>query len=484
MNGLLNDYTLGAAFVSDDGKKWSPVRDTGAVNGLNAVAGTAGSTLLAGDSEVRLREGSGPWSDELSLGKISPAPFWNYLSALRDGTNYVLGGRTGVLVQGFKTNPTSETLWLPFTTSVRNWLWDVKHFPSAYIGVGDAATVVTSLDGIDWAQEFVPDSVANSVFLGVGGRTNLAVAVGSAGTIMLSQDTFVSVVSTNLDGTLVTNQVSTLGIIWDAVQPPPTANDLQGVAAFGDKLVVTGGTGTVLTSTDGTNWQQRVTPTTSFLSSIDAGPGGLVTVGKHGVILTSPDAIAWTARISNTTNWIYRVRNFSGRWIAVGQNGTVLTSPDGTSWTSQPSGTTSWLNDVIFVGDNYFAVGNQGTVLASTNGVKWTNVGILTGKSLYGAASHNGRLVVAGVEGVILRSQITPVTTPVIFIKYPTNATQNLFLFGGEPDQRFTLDRSTNLVNWLIGPTLEIKDSSGTLLHEDAGTNADLLQFFRARTVP
>src|SRR4029450_12211929 len=110
-------------------------------------------------------------------------------TALHDGISYLLGGRTGLLVEGFKTNAASETFWLPFTTSVRNWLWDVKHFPSAYIAVGDAATVMTSLDGIDWAQEFVPNSVANTVFLGVGGRTNLAVAVGSGGTIMLSQDT-------------------------------------------------------------------------------------------------------------------------------------------------------------------------------------------------------------------------------------------------------------------------------------------------------
>ena len=93
-------------------------------------------------------------------------------------------------------------------------------------------------------------------------------------------------------------------------------------------------------------------------------------------------------------------------------------------------------------------------------------------------------LVLVGFEGVILRSQITPVTSPVILVKYPTNATQNVFLFAGEPDQRFTLDRSTNLINWLNGPTLEITDSSGTLVHEDSGINAPLFQFFRTRTVP
>jgi hypothetical protein len=107
----------------------------------------------------------------------------------------------------------------------------------------------------------------------------------------------------------------------------------------------------------------------------------------------------------------------------------------------------------------------------------------VTGKSLYGAASNNGRLVVVGVEGVILRSQILPMTPPVEFVRYPVRPTDNLFLFGGEREQHFTLDRSTNLVNWLNGPILEITEN-GTLIHEDTGTNAPGWQFFRARGVP
>jgi hypothetical protein len=209
----------------------------------------------------------------------------------------------------------------------------------------------------------------------------------------------------------------------------------------------------------------------------------LVCVGKNGVILTSPDAVTWTLRSSDTTNWVYRVRRFAGQWLAVGQNGTILSSADGTSWTARASGTTSWLNDVVFLNGNYFAVGNQGTVLSSLDGVTWANAGIITGKSLYSATSHEGRMVVVGVEGIILRSQVASFATPVLLVKYPTNATQNLFLFGGEPDQRFTLGRSTNLVNWLDGPTLEITSSDGTLVHEDTGANAANIQFFRTRLV-
>jgi hypothetical protein len=473
----------GAAFSSANGKSWSPIQ-TGATNTLNIVAGAAGSTVLAGDYEVRLDEGRGTWSDETAATKSFPAPLWNYLCGFNDGASYLLGGRTGMFIEGFKTNATSATFWLPFVSSTRNWLWDLKAFPSALVAVGDGATVMTSLDGVSWAQESLPTAPAGTVFLGVGGRTNLAVAVGTAGTIMLSHDDLLPVVSTNLNGTLSTNFVGSLGIAWSLVQPAPTANDLQGVAEFNGLLVVTGGNGTVLTSPDGAAWQTHATPTTSFLSSVAAGSGGLVAVGKGGTILQSADAVSWTPRVSNTTNWIYRIRSFPTKWIAVGQNGTILTSADGSNWAKQAGGTTSWLNDIILVGDTFFAIGNQGTVLTSPDAIQWSNAGMITSKSLYGAATRDGRLIVAGVEGVILRAQVIPPSAPVALLKYPQAAAQNFFLFGGQTDQRFMLDRSTNLIDWLQGPLLEITDPTGTFIYQDSGTNAPGIQFFRAKPLP
>jgi hypothetical protein len=474
----------GQVLASDTGLTWQSVI-TGATNTLNAIASTANSRLVVGDSEVRLFEGRGPWSNELASTKSFPPPAWNYLSAVSDGSSFFIAGRTGIFVEGFKTNSTtSPTFWSSISESPRNWLWDIKRLNQVYIAVGDQATVMTSLDGISWDEEFVPDSAANSIFLGVGGKTNLAVAVGNGGTIITSPENFQSVVSTNSDGTHITNQVSTLGIIWNAVEPRPTSNDLQGVGTFNGLLVVTGGGGTILTSSSGTSWTRQTTPTTAFLSSVESFPGGLVAVGREGTILTSPDANTWTKRISGTTNWIYRVRYLGNRLIAVGQNGTVLTSGDGVSWTSQKSTTTRWLNDVQYIDATYFAVGTQGALLTSFNAVDWVDRGTITQKSLYGAATDNGQLVIVGLEGTILRSQIVPFNTPILLVDYPRAPTQNLFLFAGQRDQRFSLDRSTNLFNWSAGPQLEIFDPSGTLLYLDDRPNAHPFQFFRARPLP
>ena len=98
-----------------------------------------------------------------------------------------------------------------------------------------------------------------------------------------------------------------------------------------------------------------------------------------------------------------------------------------------------------------------------------SNIGTITRKALYGTASYNGQLIIAGVEGSIVRARVTPQLNPVEFLEYSRNAGENFFLVAGKPDQQFTLDSLTNITavnatNWVTGPKLEFLDSSGTLL--------------------
>jgi hypothetical protein len=136
--------------------------------------------------------------------------------------------------------------------------------------------------------------------------------------------------------------------------------------------------------------------------------------------------------------------------------------------------------------NTYFVVGTQGAVLASTNAVNWTSIGTITEKSLYGVA-HNGedQLVVGGVEGTIIRSQLIPDRSPVEFLEFSRQTNHNVYLISGKPDQRFRIDGSSSFTNWSAGPVLEFLDSSGTLLFlQDTGTNAPLREFYRATVVP
>jgi hypothetical protein len=465
------------------GLSWSPLA-SGATNVLFDAEDGLEDQVVVGDTEVRLRANNSMWSNPLgSTDTLSPIP-WTYYNAQWEGSLFLLSGRTGMLVEGFKTNAANSYLWLDRFRSLRNWLWELKRWPEFYVTVGFHGTVMTSVDGIDWSLELVPASVTNTTFYGVGGNTNLLLACGDNGKVILSPNTFTNLVLTNTDGTLTTNESSTLGILWHDI-PPPTTNTLQGIATFGSQFVLTGDFGTVLTSAEGTNWTKRTTPTANFLTGATEFPGGLVAVGRGGTLITSSDGVTWTNRNTSTTNWLYRVRYLGGRLIVVGQNGTILTSVDGISWAKQITPTTRWLNDVTRLDDTYYIVGVQGTMLASTNATNWSYIGAITEKSLYGVACYNGQLVAAGVEGSIIRSQVIPDLTPIQFLQFSRQRDQNFYLLSGKPDQRFTLDRSSSLTDWIPGLLLEFLDSSGTLLLLDTvTTNPPLTEFYRATAAP
>jgi hypothetical protein len=404
----------------------------------------------------------------------------------------VLSGQTGLYAEGYTSDGLSY-LWLDPYASVRNWLWDVTYMTNLYVTVGDFGTVMTSGNGVDWVLELVPPAVTNVTFLGIGGSTNLLVAAGDSGHLLISPNIITDFVFTNQTG-VVTQSQSSLGVLWYAV-PRSTTNDLQGVAALSNNLyVVTGAKGTILTSVNGTNWTPRSSPTTSLLTSATAWPGGLVACGDDGVIVTSPNGVTWTKRTSNTTNWLYRVRYLNGYLVSVGQNGTILTSTNGTNWTKRTTGTSKWLTDATFIGDKWFATGYSGTVLASTNLTAWSAPGTITKKNLYGCASASGQLVAVGVEGAILRAQVIPDLTPVEFLAYSHVTTanplvsQNVYLFGGKTDQRFALERRIHLAetNWTPGAQFEIFDGSGTLYYVETltGTNQPSTEFYRATLIP
>ena len=82
---------------------------------------------------------------------------------------------------------------------------------------------------------------------------------------------------------------------------------LLGVTYGNSIFVISGGAGTILTSTDGTSWTARTTATSNNLLRVTYGNGLFVTVGKEGTILTSSDGISWTSRTSGTSNRLYGV---------------------------------------------------------------------------------------------------------------------------------------------------------------------------------
>ncbi len=483
----------GDAFYSTtSGTSWTKFKLGTSTNVLYAIAADSATGLLAGNSEARL--GSMVtnrllWPSQLGS-DLTNVPSWTYFTALSETNGiYALAGDDGMLVQSSVTNGCYN--WTTPYSSVRDWLWQVTQAGGLYVAAGDNARIMTSGDGADWTVEEIPltnsVSLSNTAFLCVGGTTNLLVAAGTKGSLAISPNTLFPVVETNTNGIIFTNNASTLGVLWYSLPAPAaTTNDLAGIGTFSGNFYLVGGNGTLLSSPDGTNWTKLASGTTNYLSGMASYTNNLmVLTGDEGIILTSPDGLNWSSQPSGTTNWLYRLRCVNGTLLAMGESGVLLTSTNGTNWVSVHSGVTNWLNDAVMVSNTCYVVGNQGVVLASTNLLDWTNIGTITTKSLEGTATQNGQLVVVGFEGSILRSQIFPIFTPVNFISFGQTAGYNVFSVAGVVGQQFTLDSTTNLVNWVTGPLLDLIYGNGTLIfYEPVPSPAPLGQVYRCTLVP
>lgn len=466
------------------GLSWQP-DSIGATNPLEYAVSSTSNRLAVGVHEVWIKGQTGPWSNQLARA-IGP-PDWTYYSCIGRPGFFLTAGRTGLQAEWYATNG-PPGFWLTPYDSVRHWLWDTTWLAGLYVAVGDFGTILTSGNGVDWTLELVPPAVTNRTLLGVGGTTNLLLAVGEAGTVLRSTAS-----ARSEPGSVTSGSGGPVGVIWTAIDPP-TTHDLQGVGVLRNSLyVLTGDKGTVLVSPDGLTWHKQTTPTTRLLSSVTEWPGGLVATGDDGTIITSPDGYHWTAcaDVPHTTNWLYRVRYLNGILVTVGQNGTLLTtSSNGCVWTPHATGTGNWLTDVAFVAGAWYVTGHSGTLLTSTNLDTWTSIGTLTRNSIYAAATDSRQLIAVGVEGSILRSQVVPDLTPIAILDYDRvpgtngNPAANVFLFAGHIDQRFTLDRCPALATncWAPSATLEITDGSGALYYVETipGTNLPPREFYRA----
>jgi len=468
----------GDAFTSATGTSWSSI-NVGTTNDLFGISFDGTEIVLAGRSE--LRSSATPFTTWTSRTGAAPAPpAWTYFAAWFDGAETLVGGRSGMFLEGFHAAGSSTNSWLNDSDVPRNWIWSLTHAGEIYAACGERGGIFTSTDGFRFDQEVVPTT---ALLEGIGGTSNLLVSVGASGTILYSQGGYTNVVTTDSTGQTVTNQVNLLGLIWHDVSPSPTVNELQGVGVLGDTFIITGANGTILTSADGRQWTFRFSGAAKMLSGVATSPTRAVVVGDRGTILTSDNATTWTARASGVTNWIYGATYANNQYVAIGETGLILTSPDAISWTRRTSGTTRWLNTVAYANGNYYAGGTAGTLLTSPDAITWTALPYNTTKSIYGIAQDSGRLLLAGLEGATVRTRLLPWESPVNFLNINQSGTGEIFLFSGELDQRFMLQRTVDFKNWFDAAELEILDNSGADVYFQGRIRGNLW-FFRTSNLP
>ena len=299
---------------------------------------------------------------------------------------------------------------------------DVPPVPPPYfIAVGSG--VLTSSDGTEWDRVVWTDGGTLNLTSAASGNGRLVVA-GLEGSIGVSDEgggwavierdpgaffgafdvafgagRFVTVGEAfNPDfGLGAVIRTSRDGVEWSAVE-----SGLPGLAAvtYGKDMFVAAGAGFVATSADGISWAPSPFDAPRQLFAIAYGDDRFVITGGHGSVFTSSDGFEWTSRESGVSGvtFLRGVAHGGGVFVAVGDEydagakgsvSTIITSPDGTGWTVRHSGASQSLSDVAYGDGTFVVIGQNETTdengnlrsavpiaLTSRDGTDWETVEI------------------------------------------------------------------------------------------------------------
>src|SRR5262249_11306295 len=156
---------------------------------------------------------------------------------------------------------------------------------------------------------------------------------------------------------------------------PPENYDLVTSLAYGDGAFLAGTyNGLLWRSVDGTNWAQLTPQGNGFLGGITFGPDLAVAVGgwegqmlrpPAATILTSSDGIDWQKMVDSTSWMLTAVAYGNGFYVAVDSQGTIHSSEDGSCWFPRFNSQSCPLKGIAFGRGVFVAVGENGTILRS-----------------------------------------------------------------------------------------------------------------------
>jgi photosystem II stability/assembly factor-like uncharacterized protein len=249
------------------------------------------------------------------------------------------------------------------------------------VGMRVTAAMRRSRDrGATWGQlTRIAGAFPNSAVVYSGG----AVVVGDSG----------SVHSLRRDGLLVSLRVS--------------RHSLNAITEADGRVWAVGDSGTVMSSTDGAEWETQNVPTGVNLTAVISRNGGVWIAGGRGVLLHRADTAAW------------HVDQLPGRDIitdlAFDQQGIPVASTAsgalfrnvGERWVRLTRGADLDFNDVAFTGERGWAVGARGRVLYTRNGGKsWVHRPRLLEQELTAIhAEGDSALWVGASNGALFRSE-------------------------------------------------------------------------------
>jgi hypothetical protein len=380
---------------------------------------------------------------------------------------------------GRAADPLDTWIWRnPSPTG--NALSGIAYGNGQFVTVGEAGTILTSVDGVNWAQQQSGyadglSSVAygSSQFVAFGGSWHGATILTSYDGTNWVQHPSPEIYGGDLLGRLVYGNGVFVALGWSDSAPPVLFTSADGVnwgltwqgkphylggVTYGDsQFVAVEDGGLIVTSADGTNWVQHQSSSTNMLNDVAYGDGQFVTVGELGTILTSIDGVNWTHRESQSTNFINSIAHGNGVFIASDGYHEILTSTDAVNWAEQQA---EYAPAAIAYGNGQFVSVGDG-ILSSTDGMSWVQHQLWTREDLAAITYGDGQFVAVGYNSSRNSSSILTSTDGISWLQRQAGTPASLssviygngqFVAVGESPTSGTsgaILTSTNGVNWL-----------------------------------
>ena len=187
---------------------------------------------------------------------------------------------------------------------------------------------------------------------------------------------------------------------WHWRNPGPQGNPLYALEFDSSLFIAAGFGGTILTSTNGVDWQQASVASVENLSAVAAGGGLYVIGGNNGTILRTTDGTNWAIGNAGVPGQFVGMVYAEDQFVALTSNGWLARSSDGITWTSELLSTIAGFTDIAY-GNGVLALtaewpDRSGRVWTRTNATNWT-VTYFTYR-LYGITYGAGKFVVGGAR--------------------------------------------------------------------------------------
>jgi len=358
----------GIRMTTTDGTNWSYTFPS--VSGISGLGyGNGRFVALSGLNRMT--------SPDLVNWSITTTPNSHSGVTFGNGLLVSVGQGNSTFSNGFVSVSMDGSRWLSQTTPTTVFLNDVAYAQGKFVAVGANGTILTSTNGVNWANRTIGST--SDQLRGLAYGNGIFAAVGTGGLVRNSTD----------------------GETWVAAG---SGASLKSVTFAKGLFVAVGDNGAIRTSVNGSNWTSRSTSpsTTAFLNAVQfAGDrfvavGGLLGSGEGAVVVHSTDGTNWTREVSNIPSSLWTAVAAAGQYVAASDGaGFIVSAPYQSAPQPNITGQPSPAGQTVNAGTTVsYTVTATGTNLQ----YRWLNNGVPMSDGPGVSGSGTATLTLTGVD--------------------------------------------------------------------------------------